>query len=161
MSKIVGFLLVFFLIISCKRTGINCECVPPKVLNGNWYFVGYVNTDKITINEIKPQHPFDTYLLFDEKTKTMEGKMAVNLISANYNYLDRTNDYRGNDLTFNQLGSTKIAVTDTQGAFELLFFEKLLKISSYEITNDGNLLLFDKKPNSSETMVFKKYNFSI
>lgn len=156
MVKALGFLLLLFILISCKRTGVNCECVPPKTLGGNWYFVGYVKADKISINEVKPQHPFETYIQLDEMTKKMEGKMAVNLISANYIFLNRTNDYRGNDLIFNQLGATKIAVTDSQGAFELLFFEKLLKVTSYEITNEGNLLLYDKKPNTDETMIFRR-----
>ncbi len=155
-GKIFLFLVVVIFLYSCKRTEVDCDCVAPNTPTGRWYFIGYVKADNISTTETKAKYPFNAYIEFDQNERKMEGKMAVNLITANYKFENRTDDFRGNDLTFQQLGSTKIAVTDSQGIFEQIFFENLLRVTSYEITKEGNLLLFDKKPNTNETMIFRK-----
>lgn len=149
-------IIFVFLLFGCE-TIKDCSCAPPITLQGRWTFIGFAKADNIKITETKPQHPFETFIQFDNADgQRIEGRMAVNLISGNYTFLDRTDDFRGNDLLFKQLGSTKIAVTEAQGVFEQKFFSQMNLVTSYEISKEGVLLLFDKKPNTNETMVFRK-----
>lgn len=150
--------ILIILTFSCNNLDIEeCSCIARSTLQGRWNFIGFAKADSIKITETKPQHPFETYIQFDNTNgQRIEGRMAVNLISGNYTYLDRKDDFRGNDLQFQQLGGTKIAVTQEQGIFEQKFFNQMALVTSYEITKDGILLLFDKRPNTNETMIFRR-----
>jgi META domain len=155
--KILSIILIF-VIFSCKNViEEECSCIAPITLQGRWNFIGFVKADGIIITETKVQHPFNSFIQFDNTDgQKMSGRMAINLISGNYTFLDRTNDFRGNDLQFQQLGGTKIAVTQEQGIFEQQFFNQMNLVTSYEITKEGVLLLYDRRPNTNETMIFRK-----
>lgn len=142
-----------FCVLACK----NAEPVPQAMgeIYGYWNFMGYAKADNIGINQSMAVHPYASFLEFEADGK-VNGRAAVNLIYASYEKLDRTDDYRGNDLKINGGLSTKIAVTPTQATFEDKFVQHLAQVSSYRVFDSEVLVLYLKYPNPTESLIFRK-----
>lgn len=150
--------ILFVSLGACQTTVTEeCDCIVPITLSGRWYFVGYAKADGISEKDTINKHPYNTFIDFDAVSKKVEGIITENTFKANYNFLVRENDFRGNDLSFEDLIKTTLAIDTDKTAFEEKFVTQLSKTTNFDVKDSGHLLLYQKFPNPVEVMVFKVF----
>lgn len=120
--------ILVFMAFSCEKKN---DDTPPLI--GSWKCLGFGNTQTGTFKEIEPQNCEECYILNFKENDTVTGHTSTNQVMGIYEIAP----------SLKQLSFTRFGGTEINELFDgKKYVEAILKVHSYEINEQGDLLLF-------------------